>query len=88
MEVIGYAAKPPEYESVEDEVAYLRTLKGSPLIQPFGDLHGNSPDTLSELRCCSCGESPEAWYYLGVVDGHLETAVVHGSDGDRPPPDS
>lgn len=87
MEVIGYAAKAPEYESVEDEVAYLKALKGSKLLQPFGDLHGNTPPVPSELMCCTCERVPRTWQYLGVVDGCYETAVVHGADGDRPPPE-
>ena len=88
MEVIGYAAKAPEYENVEDEVAYLKALKGSKLLQPFGNLHGNTPPAPSELMCCTCERVPRTWQYLGVVDGRYETAVVHGADGDRPPPDS
>jgi len=88
MEVVGYAAKAPEYESVEDEVAYLKALKGSKLLQPFGDLHGNTPPAPSELRCCTCERVPRHWRYLGVVDGYYETAVVHGGDVDRPPPKS
>lgn len=88
MEVVGYAAKAPEYEDVEDEVAYLLALKGSNLLQPFGDLHGNTPPAPSELMCCTCDRVPRTWKYLGVVDGRYETAMVHGADGDRPPPDS
>ncbi|MDN4015316.1 hypothetical protein QX233_22970, partial [Chryseobacterium gambrini] len=42
-EVIGYVTKPPEFESVADEVEYLTALKGSRLVQPFGSLHGNTP---------------------------------------------
>jgi hypothetical protein len=86
LEVIGYAAKAPEYENVEDEVAYLKALKGSKLLQPFGNLHGNTPPAPSELMCCTCERVPRTWQYLGVVDGCYETAVVHGADGDRPPP--
>jgi len=86
MEVIGYAAKPPEYENVEDEVQYLTALKGSKLIQPFGELHGNTPGTPAFLLCHQCGVSPENWMYLGVVDEPYNTVEVGGVDGDRPPP--
>jgi hypothetical protein len=87
MEVVGYAAKAPEYESVDDEVAYLKALKGSKLLQPFGDLHGNTPPAPSELTCYTCERIPRSWSYLGVVDGRYETATVGGPDGDRPPPE-
>ena len=87
MEVVGYAAKAPEYESVDDEVAYLKALKGSKLLQPFGDLHGNTPPAPSELTCYTCERIPRSWGYLGVVDGRYETATVGGPDGDRPPPE-
>jgi hypothetical protein len=88
MEVIGYAAKAPEYESVEDEVEYFQALKGSKLVQPFGDLHGNTPDSGLPMYCCTCEESPEQWLYLGVVEDGGTCTVGVGSppDGDRPPP--
>jgi hypothetical protein len=88
MEVIGYAAKAPEYESVEDEVEYFQALKGSKLVQPFGDLHGNTPDSGLPMYCCTCEESPEKWLYLGVVEDGGTCTVGVGSppDGDRPPP--
>jgi len=89
MEVIGYAAKAPEYESVEDEVAYFKALKGAKMLQPFGDLHGNTPEPVAALQCCTCERLPDrGWQYLGVVDGCYETAIVHnGERGDRPPPE-
>lgn len=87
LEVIGYAAKAPEFESVEDEVAYLQTLKGTKLVQPFGRLHGNTPPADAFLLCYDCGRSPDEWIYQGVVDGRYETVeVVHESAADRPPP--
>jgi hypothetical protein len=87
MEVVGYAAKAPEYESVDDEVEYLKALKGSKLIQPFGDLHGNTPETHALLFCCTCERTPREWAYLGTVDGRYETVGVGSApDGDRPPP--
>ena len=88
LEVIGYAAKAPEYESVDDEVAYYEALKGSKLIQPFGDLHGNTPDAGLPMYCCTCEESPSQWLYQGVVNDGGTCTVGVGSppDGDRPPP--
>ena len=90
MEVVGYAAKPPEFESVDNEVAYVQTLKGSKLVQPFGSLHGNTPSQDVHLFCEHCEQSPSLddgveWSYNGVVDGHFETALVGGPEGDRPP---
>lgn len=87
METIGYAAKAPEYVDVDDEVAYLTALKGSKLIQPFGELHGNTPDVTGLLRCGECEMAPAYWEYLGVIDGRHETMLVGPApDGDRPPP--
>jgi hypothetical protein len=86
MDVIGYAAKAPEFESLEDQVAYLQTLKGSKLIQPFGDLHGNTPDVSAMLLCESCGRSPRWWNYRGTVDGEYTTVEIVTDQGDRPPP--
>jgi hypothetical protein len=89
-EVIGYVTKPPEFESVEDEVEYLTALKGSRLVQPFGSLHGNTPRVTGLLRCSTCGCAPRWWTHKGVVDGgHDNMEIVGpGADGDRPPPDS
>jgi len=87
MEVIGYAAKAPEWESVDDQIAYFEALKGSKLIQPFGDLHGNTPTGGEPLFCYTCERTPEEWRYLGTVDGCYETVGVGSApDGDRPPP--
>jgi len=88
MEVVGYAAKAPEYEEIEDQVAYLKTLKGSKLIQPFGDLHGNTPPCAAALLCGDCGRTPKWWNYVGTVDGEYSTMEVIAVDGDRPPPDA
>jgi hypothetical protein len=84
VEAVGYAAKAPEYQETADEVAYFRALKGSKLVQPFGELHGNTPGS-DELRCTECDGVPlMGWEYLGVVD---ERPRVQGAsaDGDRPP---
>jgi hypothetical protein len=88
MEVVGYAAKAPEWESVEDQVAYYEVLKGSKLLQPFGDLHGNTPESVSFLLCAECGASPEWWNYMGTVDGEYKTVEVVTGKGDRPPPEN
>ena len=88
MEVIGYAAKAPEWENTEEQVAYFEALKGSKLIQPFGELHGNTPPGDALLYCCTCERSPREWTYLGTVEGYYETAGVGSApDGDRPPPE-
>ena len=88
-EVVGYAAKPPEFSSVEAEVEYYAELKGSKLIQPFGDLHGNTPQNDEHLLCADCGEVPEWWDYLGLVDEAYDTMQPSWEeDADRPPPGS
>ncbi|MFB6218694.1 MAG: hypothetical protein ABEH77_05875 [Halobacteriaceae archaeon] len=88
METIGYAAKAPEFETVEAEVAYFQALKGSKLVQPFGDLHGNTPEVPAFLRCSECDSTPEYWNYERTVNGYHDnmTVEVGGVDGDRPPP--
>jgi hypothetical protein len=88
-EVIGYVTEPPEFESIEDEVEYLTTLKGARLVQPFGLLHGNTPRVSGLLRCSACEIAPRWWTYRGVVDGGYDNMEVAGSsaDGDRPPPE-
>jgi hypothetical protein len=88
IEAVGYAAKAPEFQTAEAEAEYLTALKGSKLVQPFGDLHGNTPDVVGMLRCCDCEQSPAYWNYLEVVGGEISTALVGSApDGDRPPPD-
>jgi hypothetical protein len=87
MEVVGYVCKPPSFESVDAEAEYLKALKGSRLIQPFGSLHGNTPDVSGLLQCCDCERSPAFWNYLGYIQEHRSTALVGSAeDGDRPPP--
>jgi hypothetical protein len=89
-EVIGYVTKPPEFESMEEEVEYLTTLKGARLVQPFGSMHGNTPRVTGLLLCSDCHRAPRWWNYKGVVDEAYDNMEVLGSsaDGDRPPPDS
>lgn len=89
MEVVGYAAKAPEFQKSADEAEYLMALKGSKLIQPFGELHGNTPESIGLLRCCDCEVSPAYWNYLGVLNGCHETAIVgDGTVGGKDPPGS
>jgi hypothetical protein len=88
METVGYAAKPPEYRTTEAAVEYLKALKGSKLIQPFGELHGNTPDDSGELRCERCENTPSWWNYKGVVDERIDNMGKDWEeDGDRPPPE-
>jgi hypothetical protein len=90
METVGYAAKPPEYETVQGAVAYVKALKGSKLIQPFGDLHGNTPQPDAELLCGRCENTPNWWNYMGTVNERLETMGTTWEDpsaGDGPPPE-
>ena len=85
-ETIGYVCKPPQFESVSDEVEYLTALKGSRLMQPFGELHGNIGDAPSLLQCADCGRAPQFWNYLGLVDEAYDNMTIATSKGDRPPP--
>lgn len=85
-ETIGYVCKPPEFETVEDEVEYLVALKGSRLMQPFGGLHGNISEAPSLLECSNCGRAPQFWNYLGLVDEAYDNMTIATSRTDRPPP--
>lgn len=87
VEAVGYAAKAPEFTNAEAEVQYLTALKGSKLTQPFGELHGNTPQVSGLLRCGTCEVAPAYWEYLGYCDHPYDTTsiAVH-SQGDRPPP--
>lgn len=68
VEAMGYAAKAPEFANAEAESQYLTALKGSKLIQPFGDLHGNTPQVYGLLQCGSCEMAPAYWEYLDYCD--------------------
>jgi len=88
METVGYAAKPPEYETLDAAVSYAKALKGSKLIQPFGELHGNTPDVEADLLCGRCERTPSWWEYRGTVDERLDTMGTtweSPSAGDGPP---
>lgn len=84
-EVTGYVTKPPEFESVEDEVEVMLALKGSRLVQPFGELHGKTTELMAWLVCNHCENAPDLWNYLGVVE-KVEDDVEVVTEGDRPPP--
>jgi hypothetical protein len=89
METAGYAAKPPQYESIEGAVAYAKALKGAKLVQPFGNLHGNAPEMDARLLCAGCGTTPHKWAYLGTVDEALDTVGRDWTDptqGENDPP--
>ena len=86
METVGYAAKPPEYETLDGAVAYMQALKGSKLIQPFGELHGNTPDVDGHLLCARCEGTPAWWNYLGTVNERRETMGTTWDSGSAPPP--
>jgi hypothetical protein len=91
MEVVGYAAKPPEHETTEAAVAYVTALKGSKLIQPSGELHGNTPCEEAELVCADCELTPSWWNYEGTVDGRYATMGTTWSDptqGENDPPEN
>ena len=87
-DVVGYVTKPPEFESIEAEIEYLTTLKGTRLLQPFGSLHGQTTASAALLRCADCDIAPTEWDYLGLVDhAYDNTSTNWDTDGDRPPPD-
>ena len=87
VEMVGYVCKPPEFESVEDEVEYLTALKGARLMQPFGSLHGNVSEIPGMLECSNCGRAPQFWNYLGLVDEAFDNmTLATPREGDRPPP--
>jgi hypothetical protein len=80
-ETVGYAVKPPEFESLEDEVEYVTAAKGSPTVHPFGKLHGNAGE-VDGLICANCEIEPVEWRYLGTVDERRDT-VGKAWDTDR-----
>jgi hypothetical protein len=88
-EVVGYVTKPPEFESVEEEAEYMVALKNARLMQPFGSLHGNTPDLGGMLLCSECERAPRWWTYCGLVDVGINNMNLAGAsaDGDRPPPE-
>jgi hypothetical protein len=88
VETVAYATKPPEFESLAAEVEFVAEMKGSRLVQPFGSLHGNTPDLDAALLCANCEQQPAWWTYQGVVDERRDNmGSVHDgeSTGDDPP---
>ena len=88
VETVAYACKAPEFESVGDEVNYLKALKGKRMVQPFGELHGNVDDLPPSLCCAECDKMPAWWEYLGVVNERVDNmGSVHDgeSTGCDPP---
>jgi hypothetical protein len=86
-EVVGYVCKPPSFATTDAEVEYLTALKDARLVQPFGSLHGNTPDVSGLLRCSNCERAPMYWDYLGFTDGHYDTMTASAPQEDRPPPE-
>ena len=86
-EVVGYVCKPPAFETVDAKVEYLTALKGARLVQPFGSVHGNTPNVSGLLRCSNCERAPMYWDYLGFTDGHYDTMTTTAPQEDRPPPE-
>ena len=88
VETIGYAAKPPEFEDVGSAVEYVTETKGSRMIQPFGALHGNTPDLSGCLLCSECELTPAWWEYRGVTSDRIDNmGTTHDgeSTGSDPP---
>ena len=87
-ETVAYSVKAPELEELETAVEFAVAMKGKRLVQSFGSLHGETERPQAMLLCAECEATPNWWNYLGVVDEHRSNmGSVHGSDGDRPPPE-
>jgi len=88
-ETVGYAVKPPEFESLEDQVEFVTATKGAPLVHPFGSLHGAADRNVGDLYCARCEVAPAWWNYCGVIEGdHDNMGKGWDVKGDRPPPGS
>jgi hypothetical protein len=89
METAAYAAKPPEFETLEDEIEFVQTMKGRRFVQSFGSLHGNVPDLEGHLLCGRCENRPAGgWVCLGLVREHRDSmGSTHGADSHAPPPE-
>lgn len=86
-EVLGYALKPPEFESIEAEVVFTKDIKGCPMVHPFGELHGNAADVGQLLRCAHCDGVPLWWDFLEIVGGHHDNMGKDwDADSPKPPP--
>lgn len=82
LETVSYATKPPEFESLEDEVEFVQGIKGCPTVHPIGSLHGSGTDKMSLLICADCEAIPGSWMYRGLVDERRDT-VGKAWDTDR-----
>jgi hypothetical protein len=87
-ETVGYAVKPPEFEELEDELAFVEAAKGCPMVHPFGSVHGAGKREASLLLCSRCERTPGEWEYLGTVEQRMDT-MGKGWDtkGENDPPD-
>jgi len=89
QETVGYAVKPPEFETLDDEIGFVQATKGAPLVHPFGSLHGSAEDGAGDLLCARCENTPAWWNYLGMVaDRRDNMGKAWEVDGDRPPPEN
>lgn len=75
LEVAGYAAKAPSYNTAEDKAEYLKAVKGNKLVQPFGELHGDTPERGGRLHCSECKQTPGYWNYVEIVDGAYDNMM-------------
>jgi hypothetical protein len=88
QETVGYATKPPEFEELEDELAYVEGAKGCPEVHPFGSLHGAGTEDISQMLCSRCERTPYQWEYLGTTNEAIDN-MGKGWETDRgkDPPD-
>lgn len=86
-ETVGYAVKPPEFESLDEELDWVGAAKGCPTVHPIGDLHGSSQSTGGNLICTDCDVSPLSWTYSGIVEERIDTVGRSWDDaGGKDPP--
>jgi hypothetical protein len=83
QETVGYAVKPPEFESLDDELEFVAAAKGCPDVHPFGDLHGAGDSDAGALRCSNCELTPHQWEYGGMVNESLDNMGKGWEDADR-----
>lgn len=87
METVGYAVKPPEFESLQDQVEFVVETKGVPLVHPFGSLHGAAEPGEGLLFCARCEVTPGWWNYCGIVDAARDNMGKGWElSDDKPPP--
>lgn len=89
LDTVGYACSAPEFESIEDAVAYMTAMKNRRFVQSFGTTHGSVPDLEGQLLCARCENNPVRWNYLGIANKPMDTmGRTHSADSDSPPPES